>query len=122
MMGDRHPRAASATPNAPELLAEPTSAPSLSITSPKESRPTPVLTQASNVRSLAKCSRTSASRSGGFLEAEALASSLELKLLLLHSKLLEVSVNSHICLHPQNGLLKNPSFPPWLPLALRKCL
>src|ERR687885_435837 len=59
MTSVRHPRVAKATPKAPEAPTEPTSAPILSTTSPKEMRPTPVLTQARSVRSLARCSLAS---------------------------------------------------------------
>src|SRR5215212_1009101 len=62
MTSARHPRTANATPKAPELPTEPTCAPILSTTSPKEISPTPVLTQARSVRSLARCSRASVPR------------------------------------------------------------
>src|SRR5215217_4310529 len=62
MTSARHPRTANATPKAPELPTQPTCAPILSTTSPKEISPTPVLTQARSVLSLARCSRASVPR------------------------------------------------------------
>lgn len=60
MRSARQPGTASAMPKIPDNPAELTCVPSLSTASPKEMRLTPILTQESRVRSLARCSRTRA--------------------------------------------------------------